>query len=257
MSVVSSLSRRKGLPNLTENGVVKQQQQAIPLQIQMMVIVARRNNDRRPTISPAWLLVSVIVTALSSLRGTVSFVPTSSRCLLPARPVSTLSLKSTPEEPFSCTDDNKAWQSHVSTHPDALSGLNKILDETNFSTKAKTTTTSSNDPDVAFLFVGQYHAAHFESLVGAAHARLPVKTRLLSVVGGGVIGENIELDEPSKPSLALLTGCLPPGRCSRAGTVLLQHTEQTPSRFEFPHVLGSVQEKYLLIPCLCRSLVTG
>jgi len=96
------------------------------------------------------------------------------------------------------------WQSHVSTHPEASSALTKLLDSL----------PESNPPDIAFLFVSQYHASQFPALVKQAAAQLTKKSsscRLVSVVGGGVIGENTELDEPSKPSMSLLTGhSLPP-----------------------------------------------
>lgn len=94
-----------------------------------------------------------------------------------------------------------SWQSHVSTHPVASSALDKLFDDLDLSVP----------PDLAFLFVAQFHAAQFAALVQQASARLPGTTRLVSVVGGGVIGDNIEIDEPSKPGLSLLTGSLPNG----------------------------------------------
>lgn len=63
--------------------------------------------------------------------------------------------------------------------------------------------------NLAFLFVGQPHGSSFESIVAKVHEKLGPETRLLSVLGGGVVGGNLELDEPSKPSMALLTGVLP------------------------------------------------
>ena len=96
---------------------------------------------------------------------------------------------------------SSTWQSHVSTYPDARSALNKVLDDLDRSKSA----------DLAFLFVAQFHAAQFEALVQQASARLPDACRLVSVVGGGVIGDNIELDEPSKPGLSLLVGSIPNG----------------------------------------------
>jgi small ligand-binding sensory domain FIST len=90
------------------------------------------------------------------------------------------------------------WQSHVSTHPHASSALDKIFAEC-----------TEKSPDVAFLFVGQYHADDFPNLVQRAASLLPSSCHLLSVIGGGVVGERVELDEPSKPSISLLTGRVP------------------------------------------------
>ena len=46
----------------------------------------------------------------------------------------------------------------------------------------------------------------FERVVEQAATKLTSKCRLVSVVGGGVIGEHSELDEPSKPGMSLLVG---------------------------------------------------
>jgi small ligand-binding sensory domain FIST len=93
---------------------------------------------------------------------------------------------------------SSSWQSHVSTHPLASSALDKIFAEC-----------TEKTPDVAFLFVGQYHADHFPNLVQRAASLLPSNCHLLSVIGGGVVGERVELDEPSKPSISLLLGRVP------------------------------------------------
>ena len=94
----------------------------------------------------------------------------------------------------------QAWQSHVSTHPEATSALEKILRER-----------TGDDPDIAFLFVSPIHAGKFPDVVKIASEKLGDKCRLLSIVGGGVVGENVEMDEPTKPGMALMTGVLPQG----------------------------------------------
>lgn len=70
-------------------------------------------------------------------------------------------------------------------------------------------------PQLAFLFVGQFHAFEMEAIVKQASALLlssPSKNiRLVSIVGGGVIGDRLELDEPSQPSMSLMVGTLPEG----------------------------------------------
>ena len=70
--------------------------------------------------------------------------------------------------------------------------------------------------DLAFLFVGQAHAQDFEALT--KHAKLQFSgltrdrpIRLISILGGGVIGENVELDQPERPSMSLLIGSIPDG----------------------------------------------
>lgn len=95
------------------------------------------------------------------------------------------------------SSSHSSWQSHISTHPDAASALAKLLDNLNL---------PNNPPDIAFLFVSQFHGSMFERIVEQAAAQLTSKCRLVSVVGGGVIGEHSELDEPSKPGMSLLVG---------------------------------------------------
>mmetsp|Transcript_15931 Transcript_15931/g.23440 ORF Transcript_15931/g.23440 Transcript_15931/m.23440 type:complete len:469 (-) Transcript_15931:364-1770(-) len=96
---------------------------------------------------------------------------------------------------------HSTWQTYVSTVLDAKLAISNILCQLS----------RSNPPEVVFLFVGQTHASSFELIVEYASAALPPHTRLLSVVGGGVIGENIEFDEPTKPSMSILAGQLPEG----------------------------------------------
>lgn len=96
---------------------------------------------------------------------------------------------------------SSAWQSNVSINPDPFKGLEEVL------------AASSDDqkPDIAFLFVAQYHGGKFRDLVTLLSALLPENCEVLSVVGGGVVSSLQEYDEPSKPSLCLMTGRLPTG----------------------------------------------
>ena len=96
------------------------------------------------------------------------------------------------------------WQSHVSTHMDALGAVDRLIEDVTYKEKM----------GLAFLFVGQAHASEFEAVVQHAYSRLQSynqSIQLLSMVGGGVIGENVELDEPERPSMSLLLGELPEG----------------------------------------------
>jgi small ligand-binding sensory domain FIST len=96
----------------------------------------------------------------------------------------------------------QSWQSHVSTHPESSSALTKLMDEI---------TGNKDEIDLVFLFVGQAHASDFEAIVKQASDSLGPNTRLMSLIGGGVIGERQELDEPQRPSMSILTGTLPKG----------------------------------------------
>ena len=104
------------------------------------------------------------------------------------------------------------WQSHVSTHMDALGAVDKLMGEITHSKDSK------QKIGLAFLFVGQAHASQFEEVVEKAYAQLIAmdqKTnpdiQLLSLLGGGVIGENVELDQPERPCMSLLLGEVPDG----------------------------------------------
>ena len=100
----------------------------------------------------------------------------------------------------------RQWQSHVSTHPEPLRAWSKIFEEISGPNK--------EELDLAFLFVGQAHASQFPSLVEQAYLHLQglnKDMRLISILGGGVIGEQVELDQMDRPSMSLLIGGLPAG----------------------------------------------
>ena len=91
----------------------------------------------------------------------------------------------------------QSWQSLVSKNPDASEAISELLEKL------------EGVPDLAFLFVGQPHAPLFELIIQKAYEKLGPDCRLLSLLAGGVVGEDEELDEPSKPSMSLLAGTLP------------------------------------------------
>jgi hypothetical protein len=75
---------------------------------------------------------------------------------------------------------------------------------------------------LAFLFVSQQYADSFGEIVTAAYDSLVAEATtagstaeqaedftLLSIVGGGVIGDGLESDDPNAPAISLLTGILP------------------------------------------------
>lgn len=93
------------------------------------------------------------------------------------------------------------WQSHISTHPESKPALHKVLNEI----------TGTQQPDLAFMFVSQAHSSKFNELVQLASSYFGPNTDLISVIGGGVIGDGRELDIPNQPGLSILTGVLPQG----------------------------------------------
>lgn len=69
-----------------------------------------------------------------------------------------------------------------------------------------------NTKDMVFLFVGQYHAEHFDEIVAYAQSKLGhLCTEVVTAMGGGVIGGGNEMDLTKSPSMSLLTGNLPSG----------------------------------------------
>lgn len=70
----------------------------------------------------------------------------------------------------------------------------------------------SSHKDLVFLFVGQYHAEHFNDIVAYAQSKLGhLCTEVVTAIGGGVIGGGQEMDLTKSPSISLLTGSLPSG----------------------------------------------
>ena len=68
---------------------------------------------------------------------------------------------------------------------------------------------------VAFLFIGQAHWGQFDQIVQKASSYFndgpSTKAHLVTILSGGVIGEQKELDIPNQPCLSLLWGSLPEG----------------------------------------------
>ena len=95
-------------------------------------------------------------------------------------------------------DEPSKWYNVISTKADALQALEEMLDNI--------PKNNDEEPDLAFLFVSQFHGSAFTAVVQEASRRLPSNTRLLSAVGSGVIGQDCELEEASKPSMSLLLG---------------------------------------------------
>ena len=107
----------------------------------------------------------------------------------------------------STTTTTSTWHSHISTHADPFNAWNNIyMKEVDDALKPKL--------DVAILFVSQAHADDFEALVAHAHRQVSSAghgIQFLAVLGGGVAGQNVEVDNPQQPGLSLLLGSLPAG----------------------------------------------
>jgi hypothetical protein len=97
------------------------------------------------------------------------------------------------------TSTTSSWHSHLSDNPDAALAVRELLDPI---------LQDENTPDLAFLFVGQYHAAKFNQIVRQACTLSPQKTRCVAALGGGVVGNYVEVDNPSLPGISILTAAL-------------------------------------------------
>ena len=69
--------------------------------------------------------------------------------------------------------------------------------------------TSSGETGLAFLFVSQQYAESFPDIVSTAYKILGNEYTLLSTVGGGVIGDGMESDNPAAPAMSILSGVIP------------------------------------------------
>ena len=93
-----------------------------------------------------------------------------------------------------------AWKSSLSTELDPDSALQELL-----------SSVGPEDPDICFLFVSSSHAGSFKRLVKQASEQLPNRTQLMALVGGGIVGQGSEVDQPSLPAMSMLSGVLPNG----------------------------------------------
>ena len=128
----------------------------------------------------------------------------------------TTSSSSIPSTSSSCN-----WNSYISTHPDGIRALEKVLTNMSEQQQQQQQHQQQTPPPailetVAFLFVGQAHWDQFDQIVQKASSYFndgpaAAKAHLVTILSGGVIGEQKELDIPNQPCLSLLTGSLPYG----------------------------------------------
>lgn len=100
------------------------------------------------------------------------------------------------------------WRSVIKTPtaPTDTLWLVRELCETSISRKPDT---CKGESGLAFLFVSQQYADIFEELVTVAHQTFGTDYTLLSIVGGGVIGDGLESDNPAAPAMSILSGVIP------------------------------------------------
>lgn len=103
-----------------------------------------------------------------------------------------------------------SWRSSIATIDDLSSPDDPIATAQNLcSQRSRAPDTTRGESGLAFLFVSQRCASFFADIVQAARDALGEDTVLLSVVGGGVIGGGVEMDDPNSAAISLLTGVLP------------------------------------------------
>lgn len=119
-------------------------------------------------------------------------------------------------------NNNNTWRSAIRTPKEPTNTLGVIRDLCE-STPCRKPNRSEGESGLAFLFVSQQYADSFEEIVAAAYDSLVAEATtagstpeeakedftLLSIVGGGVIGDGLESDDPNAPAISLLTGILP------------------------------------------------
>lgn len=122
------------------------------------------------------------------------------------------------------TTMTSTWQSHVSTHADPFNAWNNIyMKEVDDELKSTI--------DVVMLFVSQAHADDFEALVAHAHRQISSAgngIEFAAILGGGVAGQNMEIDNPQEPGLSVLLGSLPAG----AELKIVQYNVEQPQEQE-------------------------
>lgn len=98
------------------------------------------------------------------------------------------------------------WKSAIRT-PTAPTDTTRVIRE--LCESSPRPDTSEGESGLAFLFVSQQYAESFSDIVSTAYETLGSDYTLLSVVGGGVIGDGLESDDPAAPAMSMLSGVVP------------------------------------------------
>ena len=100
---------------------------------------------------------------------------------------------------------SSGWQSSVSRQLESSDAIAELIKQVEIPLDDE-----SPAQYVAFLFVSQFHSYNFADIVEQVYQRLDEKVMMISLIGGGVVGENEEFDE-SAPVISMLWGALPEG----------------------------------------------
>ena len=151
---------------------------------------------------------------------------------------------------------NNSWRSAIRT-PTATTNTLGVVKELCQESPSRSPDANKGESGLAFLFISQQYAKEFEDIVATAHQTLGDDYTLLSIVGGGVIGDGLESDNPGAPAMSMLTGILPasasheifmfgpdelPPDPSSSAWNAIGRGQDTPSYIMFADPFGKIQE---------------
>jgi small ligand-binding sensory domain FIST len=152
-----------------------------------------------------------------------SRLPLRQRSLLP-RSSSSSSL----EAAKSCS---ASFESYASENPNAQLAVAELLADWSKNNRQSEIDTDEQKQEehqgLAFLFVSQHYTDAFQEIVKEVSYQLGSQTKLLSLIGGGVVSGGTEMDDASKPFMSLLGGMLPQGSEVETFTVSPEDGEET------------------------------
>lgn len=99
----------------------------------------------------------------------------------------------------------------TSLHKDYAIAVFELLQDWNCRRSSPSSSSPSDDAALAFLFVSPPWAAHLAKITDKAQLLLGDNTKLITVVGGGVVGGGQEIEESSIPVMSFFGGSLPKG----------------------------------------------
>jgi small ligand-binding sensory domain FIST len=157
------------------------------------IIVTRAKLNAAYTMSSRLIFLLFLLSLVSIFQVSVAFssVPSIS------------SLSRTRTRSFQVPSLQAAFRCSVSQQEDYSLALDELL--------SKWEKPTGDEQSLAFLFVTPKHADSFGVIVKEAAQKLGPQTKLLALVGGGIVGGNKEVVDSSRPSMSLLAGILPQG----------------------------------------------
>ena len=106
-------------------------------------------------------------------------------------------------------EGRNTWRSAIRTPTAPTNTRQVVLDLCEEATVGGRPDGSRGEKGLAFLSVSQHYAPDFRDIVSLVHETLGGDYTLLSIVGGGVVGDGSESDDPRAPAMSLLAGVLP------------------------------------------------